>query len=111
MRTPFLILPIVLSACASPALVTREAPNQDVQVLGRGWSVTRIAETPPTYRAIRAPMAAQYSPLGPPSRIKTVQATRAIETATGCKVDRPSMYRDVSDYFYAEVVCKTAPRF
>ena len=43
---------------------------------------------------------------GPPARTKSAQAIRAIETATGCRVDYSTFYRDVSDYFYTQVICK-----
>ena len=100
-----LALPMLLAACETVPTVTREGPPMDVSVLGRNWRVNQVAETPPTYRAARWLNDASYQPFGKPVEIKTVQAISAIETATGCRVDRDSLYRDVGDYFYAQVVC------
>jgi predicted small secreted protein len=100
-----LALPMLLAACETVPTVTREGPPQDVEVLGRNWRVTQTAETPPTYRAARWLNSASYDPFGKPAEIKTTQAIRAIETATGCRVNRSSLYRDVSDNFYAQVIC------
>lgn len=78
-------------------------PTNEVQVLGRTWSVTQIAEQPPTYRAFRN--ATTQDPFGPPGSLKETQAVKAIEASTACRIVPSSFYRDVADYFYAQVTC------
>lgn len=99
-----LALPILLAACESNPRHWAPGPDQTVEVMNRTWTVTKITEEPVYYRAIRDQT--EYFMFGPPARTKSAQAIRAIETATGCRVDHSTFYRDVSDYFYTQVVCK-----
>ncbi len=102
-----LIGALLLSGCAElgiPEIEISRAESQQVTVLQRSWSVTQISEAPLTYKAVRAPMP-NYQLFGPPAVTKTTQAYRAIETATGCKVVRGTMYQNISAEFFAQVVC------
>lgn len=105
MRYLLLALPIALAACDTVAIpqLTAADPGKSVEVLGRKWTVAQISEEPVYYRAIRDQT--EFFMFGPPPRIKTSQAIQAIESATGCRVNRSTMYRDVSDYFYTQVIC------
>jgi len=95
-------LPLLLAACESAPVYNEPAPKL-VQVYNRTWAVTQVADAPLTFRAIRDHN--NNDPFGPPAKLKSVQAIRAIETATNCRVIRSSMYRNVSDFFYTQVTC------
>lgn len=97
-----LILTMALAACESDPDFNR-SPSTSVEVLGRTWTVTQVDDTPLTYRATRLLIKDALS--GPPAATKTSQAIRALETATGCRVIQTSMYRNVSDDFFAQMVC------
>lgn len=77
----------------------------DVQTtyLGRSWLISRNAENATKFRAIQDNN--NLNPFGRPAMRKSIQATRAIEQSTGCKVVQNSLYKNVSDVFYAAVVC------
>jgi hypothetical protein len=75
----------------------------EVVVLGRTWRVWQDRETPGRYNAIRDNN--NLNPFGPPAALRTPQAVRAIELATGCKVNRPGMVQDITGRFYANVIC------
>ena len=95
--------PILALACLASAAHAAQDARQ-VTVLQRSWTVTQVAEMPLTYKAVRAPMP-NYQFFGPPAVPMVVQAVRAIETATGCKVERNSMYQNMSADFFAQVRC------
>lgn len=82
--------------------------GNDVQTtfMGRTWQVSRDSDNLNSIRAIQDNN--NLNPFGRPAMRKSVQATRAIEQATGCKVVRNSLYRNVSDVFYSDVACKNA---
>ena len=92
---------VVMTAGAAQAA----GPTEPVQVTlwERVWTVAPIKERPGSYSAIRD--AGDNNPFGRPAIRKSVQAKRAIETATGCKVTWSTMTKDIRDTFYAPVTC------
>jgi hypothetical protein len=75
----------------------------EVNVKGRTWLITRKAEN---VNSVRAERDSDLNPFGGPSVRKSIQATQAIEKATGCKIIKGTLYKNVSDVFYADVLCK-----
>ena len=84
-------------------LVQSSQPIYYVRILSRMWSVVQVSDDPVVWRAVRDWN--NLNPYGPPAVPRTVQATRAIELATGCKVVRPSMYQTISGEFFSQVAC------
>lgn len=74
------------------------------KVMGRTWQITRKAENINSVRAERDNN--DLNPFGGPAVRKSIQATQAIEQATGCKIIKGTLYKNVSDVFYADVLCK-----
>jgi hypothetical protein len=110
----FGILAVVLfvSACTEQQaqdlwptqLATGEQPGTKyVKVLGRTWTVYPSAEQTNVYIAQRDNL--DLNPYGAPSALRTPQAVRAIEQATGCGVLHASMIQDTSARFFASVNC------
>lgn len=82
-------------------------PGQEiyyVKILSRLWSVVQVSDDPVVWRAVRDWN--NLNPYGPPAVPRTVQATRAIEQATGCKVIASSMYQTISGDFFSQVACR-----
>ncbi|MBL4769246.1 MAG: hypothetical protein JKY94_16330 [Rhodobacteraceae bacterium] len=75
--------------------------------MGRTWQVSRNAENLNSIRAVQDNN--NLNPFGRPALRKSIQATRAIEQATGCKIIRKTLYKNVSDVFYAVVLCQDKP--
>lgn len=108
MRYLLLTLPLALAACDTlPGTFSPAEEAQSISILGRQWSVAQIQEDPDTYRAIRDQ--SQYFLFGPPARTKTAQAIAALEGATGCKVFRSTLHRNISDHFISQMSCPAAP--
>lgn len=82
-------------------------PSRNVTVYSRTWDVRQISEDPVQYRATRD--FNNFNPYGPPARLRSTQATAAIQQATGCKVIRSSMYQNISGQFVSQVSCPTPP--
>ena len=99
---PALALAVILSGCDElPAI--NEQPSKSVNVLGRTWAVTQIVDQPPTFKAVRDNN--NLNPYGPPAALRTTQAIRAMESATGCKVILSTMYQNMSGNFFSEMSC------
>jgi hypothetical protein len=103
MRLAGIIFTAALASCASAALATTDIRR--VETLQRVWDVTQVADVPLTFKAVRQPMPDSFFFFGPPARLKTIQATSAIEAATGCRVLRSSMYQNISAEFFSQVTC------
>jgi hypothetical protein len=82
--------------------------GNDVQTtyMGRTWQISRSSENLNSIRAIQDNN--NLNPYGRPAMRKSIQAKRAIEQATGCRVVRDTLYKNVSDVFYSDVACKNA---
>lgn len=93
---------LALSACTEMQMTT-EAPAQQVTVLGRVWTITRPADKPGYFKAVRDNN--NLNPYGPPAMLRTLQAIRALEAATGCRVLRPTLYQNMSGEFFSQVSC------
>lgn len=107
MRFLLLALPLLLAACESTPRHFVAGPDQSVDVLSRNWTVTQMTVEPVTFRAVRTQ--GEYFLFGPPARTKTAQALAALENGTGCKVIRSTLYRNVSDHFFAQMDCSQTP--
>ncbi len=107
MRYLLLALPVLLAACESHPRYLVAGPDQTVEVLDRQWTVHQIASDPAYFRAVRDQT--QFFLFGPPARTKTSQAIAALESATGCKTIRSTLYRNVSDHFIAQMDCSANP--
>jgi hypothetical protein len=97
-----LALVLTLSACAT-INPPSDARNQQVEVMGRTWTVTRNAAYPNSYSAVRDNN--DLDPYGPPAKRRTPQAIRAVELASGCKVESSSLWQDTTARFYANMIC------
>ncbi len=93
---------IALSILATPATAQGEAVT--VQVMNRTWAVTQVSQEPIVYRATRD--LNNLNPFGPPARLRTLQAIAAVQQATGCTVDRKTLYQNISGQFFARVTCR-----
>ena len=47
----------------------------------------------------------QLEPLGPPPRLRTIQAIAAIQKSTACKILFSSMYRNISGQVFSQDSC------
>ncbi|MFV0512384.1 MAG: hypothetical protein ACK5MY_01930 [Jhaorihella sp.] len=103
MKRLILVSALALSACDAVP-VTTDHPTQGVEVMSRTWAVARVADTPAIYRAVRDTN--NLNPYGPPAALRTIQAIRAIEAATGCRVDRSTLVQNISGHFFSQVACR-----
>jgi hypothetical protein len=76
-----------------------------VQVLGRSWAVFPFpgSEFPDVYVTQRDNL--DLNPYGAPPYRRTPQAIRAVELATGCKVDKANVVRHVTARYFTSVDC------
>lgn len=91
----------------NPTLVFDESEwvyGGQTMVMGRTWQITREAKNLSSVRAVRDNN--NLNPFGGPAVRKSIQASRAIEQATGCKIVNGSLHKDVSDVYAANVICK-----
>lgn len=108
---------LALSLCASlsfaqagQAGIKELLPVKDAKLIrieGRIWQVAPAradSSDVSFYRARRAPMP-DLQLFGPPGSLRTLQAIRAIEGATGCTVYRKSLYQDITADIFATVRC------
>ena len=102
MKTLTLITVLVLAGCSDVALFEQPETKQ-VQVLGRTWTVTETTEKPGSYVARRDNNNLQI--FGKPVALRTPQAVKALELATGCKVVPGTLWQDVSAEYYADMAC------
>lgn len=101
---------LALAGCAELEATLWPGPDtapRQVSVYGRSWAVWQVAETPPSFRAQRDTNA--LNPFGPPAMTRTRQAIAAIEAATGCRVQRPSLYQNDMGQVTAQVRCPPPP--
>lgn len=114
MKYPVLALTMLLSACSyadtNKYWATQLAPpvvpgTKYVQVLGRTWTVSPVADQAAVFMAVRDNNNNEM--FGKPVARRTLQAIRAIETATGCRVVQSTVAQDTSARFFASVVCKS----
>ena len=80
------------------------ANGGDIDVMGRSWKISRKAENIYSVRAVRDNN--DLNIFGSPAVPKIAQATQAIEKGTGCKIITGTLYKNISDEFYADVLCK-----
>lgn len=95
----------LISLCALwPAIATAQDASVTVHVMSRSWAVTQVSQDPAVYRATRDMN--NLNPFGPPARLRTHQAIVAVQQATGCTVDRKTLYQNISGQFFARVTCR-----
>lgn len=75
-----------------------------VQVMGRSWAILRKAKNVNSVRVIRDNN--NLNPFGGPAVRRSVQAARAIEQGTGCKIIASTFKEHISGEFYADIVCR-----
>lgn len=108
MKHALLGLALMLSACTelpSEWTVTRAAPDMQVTVWNRVWTVTPLSDKPGFFKAVRDDN--KLNPYGPPARLRTHQAMRAFRAATGCNAVYATMYQNISGEFFAQLDCPT----
>ncbi len=108
MKYPVLALVLGLMSCSDAEVMeflsSPQARNiKQVEVLGRIWTVAPDPNNPGYFTAQRDNN--DLDPYGRPAVLRTIQATRAIEQATGCRVLRNTMVQDTSARFVASVTC------
>ncbi len=113
MKKMALIGLMALSGCAeltAPQLFGGDVVAKQVNVMGRTWTVWQDAKDSTKARAQRDNN--NLNPYGPPAIPRVVQASRAIQAATGCTPIRSSMYSNDMGQFYARLSCPagTAPQ-
>lgn len=102
MKRLVLLSALALAACDTVP-VTNEQPTRIVHVMSRTWAVVQVSEQPVIWKAVRG--FNNLNPYGPPAALRTTQAIRAIETATGCRAIRSSMYQNISGEVFSQVNC------
>lgn len=97
------LLSVLTLAACDTAPVVNEQPTRSVHVMSRTWAVSQVSDQPVIWKAMRD--FNDLDPYGPPAALRTIQAIRAIESATGCRVIRSSMYQNISGQFFSQVTC------
>lgn len=98
-----LAIGLVIGLAAGAAQAAGPTDPQQVTLWGRTWVVSPLEDKPGSYYAVQDNN--DFNPFVRPSIRKSIQAKRAIETATGCKVTWSTMTKDIRDTFYAPVTC------
>lgn len=104
--TPALATALLAALVSCTYVPHSGTPSRTVTVLGRGWTVSRLPDASPTYRA--EPDQTALDPFGGGPTLRTTQAVRALETATGCRVHMPSMVLTISGAAQARMLCPDA---
>lgn len=102
MKAIYLIAFLGVAGCTA-ADFQGQSVSKDVQVMGRTWTVTENPKIPNAYEAQRDNNNLQ--PFGKPVALRTPQAVRALQLATGCKVVPGQIRQDVSARYYANMAC------
>lgn len=101
-RTLILGVTLILTGCAEFAPdSTREA--RQVQVMGRTWTVVPDGDRTNAFVAWRDNN--NLNPFGRPAALRTPQAVRALQAATGCTVVPGRIYQTDSAEYHAEMAC------
>ncbi|MEY8829470.1 hypothetical protein AB9K34_13835 [Sedimentitalea sp. XS_ASV28] len=96
------VMMFLLAGCAEgPVLAAPEV--RQVEVLGRIWTVSSVPERPNAFVASRDNN--NLNPFGRPAALRTPQAVKALETATGCKVIPGRIWQDTTAQYHADMVC------
>jgi len=98
-----LVIGLVLGLAAGAAQAAGPTEPQQVTLWGRSWVVVPVDSQPNMYIAVQDDN--NLNPFGRPAIRKSIQAKKAVETATGCKVIWSGMKKDIRDTFYAPVTC------
>ncbi|MDU9005067.1 hypothetical protein [Sedimentitalea todarodis] len=80
--------------------------GKQVEVLGRTWTVSSVADRPNAFVAWRDNN--NLNPFGRPVALRTPQAVRALELATGCKVVPGRLWQDTTAEYHADMACPVA---
>lgn len=97
-----MIVSVALAALVSAAPARAETVCY-MKVHSRIWKVVKHSEDPVVWKAVRDMN--ELNPYGPPAIPRTLQATRAIEACTSCKVIRSTMYQTITGSFYSQTAC------
>lgn len=93
---------LALTGCAEVQLTGKPDVKQ-VQVLGRTWTVSTVPQRPNAFVAWRDNN--NLNPFGRPVALRTPQAVKALELATGCKVVPGKLWQDTSAEYHADMAC------
>jgi hypothetical protein len=89
---------------AGPAFMAMAANDaKQVTLWDRVWTVAPMAGQPDVWRATRDTNG--NDPFGKPAIWRPSQGIRALETATGCTVDRSGLAQTISGAYIAPVIC------
>jgi len=103
---------LILSACglmgtpnnwAGQLEFAEPAGTKYVTVLGQSWAVFPAGGFDSVYVAQRDNL--DLNPYGAPHYRRTPQAIRAIELATGCRVNRSDIVQNITARYFASVTC------
>lgn len=97
-----LALALVVTGCADMPLMAEPEVKQ-VEVLGRTWTVSGVPDRPNAFVAARDNN--NLNPFGRPAALRTPQAVRALESATGCKVVAGRLWQDTMARYHADMAC------
>ena len=98
-----LALAFGIAAIAGAAQAAGPADVREVTLWGRTWTIVEVADKPGTFAAKQDNNG--NNPFVRPSIRKSVQAKRALESATGCRVVWSTMTKNINDTFFAPVSC------
>ena len=93
---------LAVSGCADFQFSGKTDVKQ-VQVLGRTWTVSTVPHRPNAFVASRDNN--NLNPFGRPVALRTPQAVRALELATGCKVIPGKIWQDTMAEYHADMAC------
>lgn len=93
---------LAIAGCAETGIFDKPEVQQ-VQVLGRTWTVENVPERPNAFVAWRDNN--NLNPFGRPVALRTPQAVRALELATGCTVVPGRIWQDTSARYSADMAC------
>lgn len=93
---------LALAGCADFQLYGTSEVKQ-VEVLGRTWTVSDVPDRPNAFVASRDNN--NLNPFGRPAALRTPQAVKALELATGCKVVPGKLWQDTSAEYHADMAC------
>lgn len=93
---------LALTGCAEFGL-SGKPDVKHVQVLGRTWTVSNVPDRPNAFVAWRDNN--NLNPFGRPVALRTPQAVKALELATGCKVVPGRLWQNTSAEYHADMAC------
>ena len=103
MKALILITALGVTGCSTAQFSFDQTESEQVSVLGRTWTVTADPKRVNTFMAERDNNNLQ--PFGRPAALRTPQAVRALQLATGCKVVSGRISQNVAAVYTADMNC------